>query len=759
MRNASRKKRRKKGDSVFLYAARWLTAVFAAVFLAWSLAAPESAGKVGLSLHGALTGLLGSAAYLLPPLVFYALAWFFRYGKAQGLLTLSLGGLLTLAGGAMLLGLAGQAAARPDWGGAAGEALAGLGSAAVGRFGAILLGAAVAALGLQVLFDIPWGKLLWRTMRLLLEDYKTWRRGRKELKDILEEAARKRLAEVESAAPRIAPIPEPAKAGAGPAIVWQEPAAAVAAPLELPPAPAEPAPKARAPRKEGSRAAEAAAPKPAAEGAPYAPPPISILQARAPGEPGGRPTDAEIQEAVASLERTLASFQIEARVSGISPGPVITRYEVSPAPGVTVSSIVARSNDLALAMRAKGIRMIAPIPGKAAIGIEIPNQKPAMVRLRDVLESRALAKESAALAFALGLSSDGTPLAADLAAMPHVLVAGATNSGKSVMVHSLIASILFRQAPDRVKFLLIDPKRIELTLYDGIPHLYDPKTPPAEVRVITQAKQAAQALKALVRVMEDRYEKFQVYRVRDIEQFNREAAQRGERPEFYIVVVIDELADLMVVARDEVEDSIQRLTQMARAVGIHMVIATQRPSVDVLTGVIKANLPSRIAMRVASKVDSKVIIDGNGAEALLGKGDTLYLSPGQDPARIQGCFVSTQEISALVDHLKAQAPADYPLLDTMVSSVGEADLSQFGVEPLEFSQALKLVLERRRVSQDLLKSQFGSSARATNLLSLLEVKGFIQKPEGSNRWNIHFDKIEDYIRQHFPQINLDKKGI
>ncbi|MDE2293456.1 MAG: DNA translocase FtsK, partial [Elusimicrobia bacterium] len=383
------------------------------------------------------------------------------------------------------------------------------------------------------------------------------------------------------------------------------------------------------------------------------------------GATNGRPSEAEIRDAVASLERTLASFEIDAKVTGISPGPVITRYEVSPGTGVTVNSIVARADDIALSMRAKGIRMIAPIPGKAAIGIEIPNAKPASVGLREVLESPALNGNDSPLGFALGLSSDGTPLAADLQGMPHVLVAGATNSGKSVMVHSLIASILFRQRPDRVKFLLIDPKRIELTLYDGIPHLYDPKVPPEQVQVITSAKQAAAALKGLVRVMEDRYEKFQAWRVRDIQQYNREALARGEKPEYLIVVVIDELADLMLVAADSVEDSIQRLTQMARAVGIHLILATQRPSVDVITGVIKANLPARLALQVISKIDSKVILDSTGAEALQGKGDLLYLAAGaQKPERCQGAYVSEDEIRTLVTYLKTQGKPDYPMLET-----------------------------------------------------------------------------------------------
>ncbi|MFH1726011.1 MAG: DNA translocase FtsK [Elusimicrobiota bacterium] len=749
---SSKRKKRQKGNPVLVRAARWLFAIFCAGFLTWSLFVPQSAGAVGRSIHGGLLGVLGGAAYLLPFVLAYGLLWYYRTEDWKGLVTMSLGAALCVLSASLLLGTVG----RPEWGGSMGAALARSGLAALGRIGTFFVSVGSGLLGLQILFDIPWSRIVKRVATVLSDDYRGWQRGRRELKSLIGDTARKHLGrDVEG--PTIAPIPLPASRGAAPTVAAPEPALALTPLLieaaDRPPGAekAEPAPRRKRPAKGSGTDAQP-------DGASYRPPPLDLLRSKSSGTSTGRPSDAEISEAVTNLDRTLHSFEIDARVTGISPGPVITRYEVSPGPGVTVSSIVARADDIALSMKARGIRMIAPIPGKAAIGIEIPNQRPAAVTLREVLESPAMAEETAPLAFALGLSSDGTPLAADLQTMPHVLVAGATNSGKSVMVHSLIASILFRRRPDEVKLLLIDPKRIELTLYDGIPHLYDPTTPPADVRVITQAKQAARSLKALVRIMEDRYERFQAYRARDIQQFNREAARRGEPGEFFIIVVMDELADLMVVARDIVEDSVQRLAQMARAVGIHLVIATQRPSVDVLTGVIKANLPSRIAMRVASKVDSKVVIDGNGAEALLGKGDALYISPGQEPARIQGAFVSTTEIGALVDYLKAQCRPDYPLLDTMAGAAGEADLSQFGVEPLELSQALKLVLERRRVSQDLLKSQFGSSARATNLLSLLEIKGFINKPEGSNRWQIQFDKIEDYLSKHFPQVRLENRG-
>lgn len=748
----------KKSESLISRSFRWAAAVLTLAILSASLFVPSSTGTVGRVIHDGLYDFLGPAAFLLPLWAAFVLLRVWRAEGPGGLLTAGLGGTLALLGAATLGGVAGLAAGKPAWGGWAGSGLAQLSGGALGRFGTVSASLAMLAVGAQILFHIRWGEVLKAFAAHAAQDLAAWQAGRTELKTAAAGAKKREKDAEEKREPRIAPMPEAAKSKDAPPPPAEEPKPVkkeASAPGGLPPI--IEAPKPAAPKKKAA-AGEPAAPTEPGK-APYVLPSLDLLNAKKEGAGVGRPSEAEIRDAVANLEGVFKSFEIDARVTGISPGPVITRYEVSPGSGVTVNSIVARADDIALSMKAKGIRMIAPIPGKAAIGIEIPNAKGAFVGMREVLESPAMTGTDAPLAFALGLASDGTPLAADLQTMPHVLVAGATNSGKSVMVHSLIGSILFRMPPDKVKFLLIDPKRIELSFYDGIPHLYDPKTLPDQVQVITNAKAAAAALKGLVRVMEDRYEKFQAWRVRDISQYNREAVARGQKQEYYIVVVIDELADLMVVARDIVEDSIQRLTQMARAVGIHMVIATQRPSVDVLTGVIKANLPSRIAMRVATKVDSKVIIDQNGAEALLGKGDALYLTPGQDPSRIQGAFVSTSEIGALVDYLKTQGKPDYRLIDLISGPVGTEDLSQFGVELLEFTQALKLVLERRRVSQDLLKAQFGSSARATNLLSLLEIKGFINKPEGSNKWNIHFEKIEDYLTKNFPQVDLNKPGV
>jgi len=720
-----------KRNDVLLSAIQWVLGFAGTLYLAWLLIFPSASGRLGQWLQQDLFGLLGFSSYFLPVFIAHGLLRAL-YGKPQGRIIVAIGSLTAQAAASVLLAVTGME------GGSLGAGIASGLTSGIGTFGAFAFCVAVLLFSLQVVFGIRWSQWAAELGRIVSEDYQNWQRSRKELR------AQWAAASV-GAAPR-GGAAEP-EAPAKPAPFEPEP------PREIKP---EEKPREK---KSAAKTDLRALPAPPV-GSPYANyklPATDLLKAPPPAHDRGKPTESEIQAAVASLEVTLKNFGIEARVTGYAPGPVITRYELSPAPGVKVSSIVALENDIALAMKAKGIRIIAPIPGKAAVGIEIPNQRPAMVVLRELLESSALPPGATLLSFGLGLSAAGEPLSADLQKMPHILVAGATNSGKSVMIHSMILSMLFRARPDEVKFLMIDPKRLELTFYDGIPHLFDPTTAAERVAVITNSKDAAKSLNALVRLMEKRYERFQLFGVRNIDSYNKEADKRGQPREFFIVVVIDELADLMLVASDSVEDSIQRLTQMARAVGIHMVLATQRPSVDVITGVIKANLPCRIALQVISKVDSKVILDHTGAESLQGKGDMLYLAAGaQKPERCQGAYVGEDEINALVAYLKTQGAPNYPMLETMAKSA-EADLSSFGVDPLEFSQALKLVLERRRVSQDLLKSQFGSSARATNLFSALEVKALIHKPEGTNRWEIHFDQIEDYLRQHFPQVPIDKK--
>lgn len=458
----------------------------------------------------------------------------------------------------------------------------------------------------------------------------------------------------------------------------------------------------------------------------------------------------ELRACSAKLIKTLSDFGISASTQSINPGPVITRYDMELAPGTKVNSIVNLSNDIALAMKAESIRVLAPIPGKSAVGIEIPNPTQAIVGLKDIITSKKFTESTSLLNFAIGKTTAGEPFCDDLAPMPHLLIAGATGSGKSVCINSIIMSLLFRARPDELKFLLIDPKRLELPIYENIPHLYVPGKKPENVSVITDSKEAANALKLLVKVMEHRYKTFASKGVRDISGYNEAMAKEGGKKEYYIVVIIDELADLMLIAQKDVEESIMRLAQMARAVGIHLVLATQRPSVDVITGVIKANLPARIAFQVISKTDSRVILDVNGAEDLLGRGDMLYLPTGSSkPTRFQGNYISVKEIERVVKFTAKQAKPDYEdIFETIVASEkkGMSEESR-----KEFIDALKLALERKRISYDLLKSN-GFGNRSADILSRLEVEGFIRKPDGTNRWEVFTDKIEEFLAKEEKQL-------
>ncbi|MFH1379260.1 MAG: DNA translocase FtsK 4TM domain-containing protein [bacterium] len=455
----------------------------------------------------------------------------------------------------------------------------------------------------------------------------------------------------------------------------------------------------------------------------------------------------ELVSRAAQLENALTSFNIQAKVTDINPGPIITRYDLKLAPGVKVGSIISLSNDLALTMRSSSIRIVAPIPGKAAVGIEIPNSNTVMVSLRDILSSDKFKSVQSKIAMGLGKTTDGQVYCTDLIPMPHLLIAGATGSGKSVCIHSIILSILYKALPTEVKLVLIDPKRLELPIYNGLPHLYDPNASSDEVKVITNPKQASKTLEQLTKIMDDRYERFAKVSARNIDVYNQIMEKNGSNKEYYIVVIIDELADLMLIASRDVEESIQRLAQMARAVGIHLILATQRPSVDVITGVIKANLSARIALQVLSKVDSRVILDMQGAEDLLGRGDMLFLPSGEPkPSRLQGAYVTEKEVERVVSFYKNQGKPVYE--DMLVKQTAIA--STFGNEETfkNLYAALKLVKERKRVSQDLLKAHFGSSAKATNILSILEIKNFIRKPEGSNRWEIFFDQVDEFLESH-----------
>lgn len=445
------------------------------------------------------------------------------------------------------------------------------------------------------------------------------------------------------------------------------------------------------------------------------------------------------------LRTTLADFDINAEVKDIIPGPVVTRYDLVLAPGIRIQTVSSIIDNISLAMRTASIRVVT-IPEKAVVGIEVPNPSSVIVGLRGILESRAFENSRSLLTLALGKTTDGLGYVTNLAAMPHLLIAGATGSGKSVGIHTIILSILHKARPDEVKFMLIDPKRVEMPIYKDIPHLYNPCTNAADADIITNPREAAAALKKLVIVMEERYTKFAKAAMRNIEDYNSKMLETGGEKEFYIVVIIDELADLMLIVQKEIEDSIQRLAQMARAVGIHLILATQRPSVNVITGIIKANFPARLSFQTTSKIDSRVILDILGAESLMGKGDMLFLPPGEaKPVRLQGAFVSLKEAEKIITFITDQNfPRLYEPMVVEVEGKGGFDANrERGSKDL--IPALKLINERRRISQDLLKANFGGSARATNILSILEIEGFVSKPEGANKWHIDFDKISQYL--------------
>lgn len=455
---------------------------------------------------------------------------------------------------------------------------------------------------------------------------------------------------------------------------------------------------------------------------PYVLPPFHLLS-RPGGGKGGESADSLARENARKLETTLESFGVRAKVLQVVRGPAVTRYEIQPDIGVKVSRIVSLTDDIALALAAKDIRMEAPIPGKSAIGIEVPNTEVSIVSLREVMETSAFHESDARLTIALGRDISGQPIVANLAKMPHLLVAGATGSGKSVCINGIITSVLYKAKPDEVKFLMIDPKMVELNVYNGIPHLLAP--------VVTDPRRASLALKKIVVEMEKRYEAFSKSSTRNIEGYNAQLIEKGETPLPYIVVIVDELADLMMVAAGDVEDAITRLAQMARAAGIHLIIATQRPSVDVITGVIKANIPSRIAFGVSSQVDSRTILDMAGAEKLLGRGDMLFVPVGASKAvRVQGAFLSDSEVEAVVTFCRDQEQVQYR--EELVPEIQETE--DGGDDQLDelFEQAVGIVVEAKQASVSLLQRRMRIGyTRAARLIDQMEAKGVVGPYEGS----------------------------
>jgi DNA segregation ATPase FtsK/SpoIIIE, S-DNA-T family len=450
-------------------------------------------------------------------------------------------------------------------------------------------------------------------------------------------------------------------------------------------------------------------------------PAVGLLQA--PTNSETQRSREELQDNAETLRKKLLDFDVEGRIVQVSPGPIITSYEFEPASGVKVSQVVNLADDLALSMKAAAVRIVGPIPGRGTVAVEVPNETTTTVYLREIFVSAAFAESKGKLPLALGKDTTGVPVVADLAAMPHLLVAGATGAGKSVGLNAMICSLLYKATPADVRFLLIDPKRLELSVYDGIPHLLAP--------VVTDAKEAAARLRWIVGKMDERYKTLQIKQVRNIEGYNKVVPEEERLP--YWVVVVDELADLMMVSAGEVQNSLVRLAQIARAVGIHLIVATQRPSVDVVTGLIKANFPTRIAFQVASKVDSRTILDGNGAEQLLGRGDMIYVPPGASrQMRVHGCWVGDEEVKAVCDFLRTQGQAVYeevalPSMDGGGGGGGDdSDRDQI------YWDCVRLVIGQKSASISFLQRRMGLGyPKAARFIDMMEQDRIIGPGQGA----------------------------
>ena len=652
-------------------------------------------GKIGAHLSGDLLGILGIAAFLLPPFLF--LIGFSMVGQRHvPSLSFRLLTLVPLLFSTCLLMslLEGDGLLSPfrgeRLGGFLGEALTLRLRPALGTFGLYL----TTLTGFLIFFILVSQDSL-RGLTHSLQEILKWL-GRS-LAGLLP-ARRPERSRRQPLTPVVAPAKPPPPAEVLPTVS--------VAPPELSLVPAEGEGPPRSGRRPSGR---------------YQPPSLNLLDPPPPGEVTVPPE--ELKENAEILERTLRDFGVEGRVAEIHPGPVITRYEIEPAPGIKINRIVNLADDLALALKAMSVRVVAPIPGKAVVGVEIPNQQRVTVHLREILTSREFKASPSGLTIALGKDIAGRPIVADLIQMPHLLIAGATGSGKSVAIHTIILSLVFSASPEDVRLLLIDPKRVELSPYNGIPHLVD--------RVVVEPREAAKRLGQVVGHMEERYRLFAEVGARKLSAYN-EIARKSQHLNLlpFLVVMIDELADLMLIAQSDVENVVARLTQMARAVGIHLVVATQRPSVDVITGVIKANFPARIAFHVSSKVDSRTILDVNGAETLLGNGDMLFLPPGSSkPARIHGCYVSEAEIRRVVAALHALGPSEaFPLTTALEEDRG-------GVQAYEddlYDQALQLVVQTRQASISMLQRRLRVGFnRAARMIERMEQEGIVSPMDGT----------------------------
>ena len=794
------------GVALFALALIWLIALvtYSASDPVWffntgaRLQPDNFAGRVGAFAGELSYQLLGYAAYLIP-IVLAVVGWHYFWCRAMdaaytkvigaGLLFSCVSAFLSLAFGT--LEISGK---QFRAGGYVGDALSTILSAYLNRTGSIILILTLLFLSIILSTQFSFGRLFAFFGTLIREQgaaiLARWRERREErrreqqrqevIRKHLEKAGKDPKDEKEGrdtregrSKPTITPAPEPAVASAPaapprpaarPAV--EEPprpsrtaavVGAAAAALKAASARPTPPPAIKRPLPTPS---EPMLPLPEPDKAPaerkrgaYTPPPLALLDS----PKGERKIDErELMEGARLLEEKCREFSVEGSVVQIHPGPVVTTYEFKPDAGVKYSKITGLADDLCLAMQAESV-LIDRIPGKSTVGIQIPNPNREQISLRELLESDAYRRSQSKLTLALGKTIHGEPFVSDLATMPHLLIAGSTGTGKSVSVNAMLSSILFRASPDEVRLIMIDPKRLELGMYEDIPHLLTP--------VVVDPKQASNALRWAVREMEERYKTLAAVGVRNIEQYNRnirlaQSESNGPvlddngneiRPLPFIVVLIDELADLMMVASNEVEESIARLAQMARAVGIHLILATQRPSVDVITGLIKANLPARISFRVSSKIDSRTILDGNGAEQLLGKGDMLYLPPASSRfVRLHGPYISEQESARLASFLRKQGKPTYDETITQDDKQGGGDLD-FEKDDL-YDEAARIVVSSGQASISYLQRRLRIGfSRAARLVDMMEAEGLVSAAAGGKAREVlvkkdYFDEVDAQLR-------------
>jgi DNA segregation ATPase FtsK/SpoIIIE, S-DNA-T family len=716
------------------------------------------AGLVGAFLAEASFQLIGYASYLIPAL-FMVIGWHYFWCKTlDAAYTKFIGSLLLFTSLSALfsLGLGStDAGGRPfRAGGSVGDALAGVSAEYLNRTGSTIVLMTLGCLAVVLSTQVSLGRLFGSGMELTgaglrqtLASLREWRENRRrdsQRREVIAKHAKKAGVTPETIRAE-KPIPAPKVAAREPAARKSEP--------ESPPVRAAAAPRDRArvvtpalPLSDGD--APSRAPIERKLGG-FTLPPVALLDAP---RTERKIDERELMDGARLLEEKCREFSVEGAVVQIHPGPVVTTYEFKPDAGVKYSKITGLAEDLCLAMQAESV-LIDRLPGKSTVGIQIPNDHRETISLRELLESEAYQRSTSKLSLALGKTIHGEPFVTDLAAMPHLLIAGSTGTGKSVGLNAMLTSVLYRATPDDVRLIMIDPKRLELGMYEDIPHLLTP--------VVVDPKQASNALRWAVREMEERYKTLAAEGVRNIDQYNRnirgaiEAKESGKdgqmvKPLPFIIVVIDELADLMMVAGHEVEESICRLAQMARAVGIHLILATQRPSVDVITGLIKANLPARIAFRVSSRIDSRTVLDGNGAEQLLGRGDMLYLPPASSRyIRLHGPYISEQESARLASFLRKQGKPEYDETITVEDKAIETlDLEKDDL----YDEAARIVVQSGQASISYLQRRLRIGfSRAARLVDMMEAEGLVSPGAGGKPREVlvdkhYFDEVDAQLR-------------